>query len=172
MNLAIGQGALRASPLQVANFYATVGNGGTIYRPNLINRIVSAENSNNVVKAYPPTVVGKAPVSADTLARMQDRSRPSDGPEGHGLLCVQGSPIQVAGKTGTGQQDKKDPYAWFAGYASADKPTIAIVAVAENAGEGSAIAAPIVRSLMESYPRPPPLDRRERLGGIGRTGRS
>lgn len=158
VNLAIGQGYLLASPLQVANVYATIANGGTLYRPHLINRIVAADGSNKVIKAYnKPEVLGRAPASAATIAVLQRGLKAvTNTQQGTAYSVFKDFPIPVAGKTGTGQQDRKEPYAWFAGYAPADQPELAVVAMAENAGEGSVIAAPIVRQVMEQYLKPPP----------------
>lgn len=156
VNLAIGQGALQISPLQAANLYASIGNGGTIYRPNLIRRIVSAENSSKVIKEYKPAKLGRAPVSEKTMRMLQRGLKGvTTNPKGTASDVFRDSPIPVAGKTGTGQQDKKEPYAWFSGYAPADRPEVTVVAVAENAGEGHDIAAPMVRQLIEAYLKPP-----------------
>ncbi len=156
VNLAIGQGALRTSPLQAAFLYATIGNGGTMYRPHLINRIVAAENSSQIIKQWKPASLGKAPASPETIRFLQQGLRTVTNDEmGTAYDKFKDSPISVAGKTGTGQQDKKDPFAWFAGYAPATSPKVTVVALAENAGEGSEIAAPIVRKVMEFYLKPP-----------------
>ena len=63
-------------------------------------------------------------------------------------------PIAIAGKTGTAQDPPRDPHAWFAGYTleeRTDKPDVAAVVVLENAGEGSEVAAPIFKGLMQLY---------------------
>lgn len=156
VNLSIGQGELTVSPLQAANVYATIGNGGTIWKPRLIRRIVSGENSRKVIKEYPPLVVGKAPATPGTIEFLQ-RALLSVTTAENGTATdkFEGFPVPVAGKTGTGQQDKLLPYAWFAAYAPADNPKVTVVMVAENAGEGSAIAAPVVRKVIGQYLKVP-----------------
>jgi penicillin-binding protein 2 len=76
---------------------------------------------------------------------------------GHKAALPEESGILVGGKTGTAQVasresgSKKDDHAWFAGYAPADKPQIAVVAIVENGGHGGAVAAPIVHDVMAAY---------------------
>lgn len=156
VNLAIGQGALTVSPLQVAFVYSTIGNGGTMYRPNLVNRIVAADDNTKIIRRWEPTVLGRAPASPETIRFLQQGLRTVVNAEnGTANSIFKDSPISSAGKTGTGQQDKKYPYAWYAGYAPAVSPKVTVVALAENAGEGSEIAAPIVEKVFEQYLKPP-----------------
>ncbi len=156
VNLAIGQGSMRSSPLQMAVVYSAIGNGGTIYKPLLIDRIVSAENSNTIVKQYKPQAIGKAPVDQRAVEFLQQGLRTVTNAEnGTATHVFKDSAISVAGKTGTGQQDKKDPFAWFVGYAPATSPKVVVAVEAEDAGEGSEIAAPVARKVLEDYLKPP-----------------
>jgi cell division protein FtsI/penicillin-binding protein 2 len=59
--------------------------------------------------------------------------------------------IPVAGKTGTAENPGREPHSWFAGFAPADNPQIAFAVVVENAGEGSTVAAPMARQVVEAY---------------------
>ena len=72
-------------------------------------------------------------------------------PSGTAHAAFQGFPISVAGKTGTAQKTAEDDYAWFMGYAPANDPEIVVVALVEQGGHGSSVAAPIVRQVMEQY---------------------
>ena len=74
----------------------------------------------------------------------------STGP-GTAAFAFAGSKIQVAGKTGTAESPPGEPHAWFAAYAPADDPRIAVVVMIEHSGEGSVVAAPIVRKILEKY---------------------
>src|SRR5680860_1558112 len=65
--------------------------------------------------------------------------------------AFRGFPIAVAGKTGTAEKKPGDDYAWFMGYAPADDPEILVVALIEQGGHGSSIAAPAVRRVLEAY---------------------
>jgi len=153
INIAIGQGYLLVTPLQVARMIAAVGNGGTLYRPYVIQRIGPA-GEGMPEQVTQPEAVGTLPVSAPHLAAIQEAllgvTPKSIGTAPHRFA---GLSIPVAGKTGTAEVGGPDtePHSWFAAYAPADNPEIAIVVLAENAGEGSTVAAPLTRQVVEAY---------------------
>lgn len=153
VQMAIGQGRILASPLQVAVAMAAIGNGGTVYRPQLVEKIVSADGTASY--SFKPEVKGKIPLSDANLKIVQDamRSVVTD-PRGTGNFYMTGIGIPVYGKTGTASNSGGNSHAWFAGYTNAnqpDKPDLAIAVLCENAGEGSEIALPIFRRVVETY---------------------
>jgi penicillin-binding protein 2 len=147
VNLSIGQGYLLVTPLQVAQMMVAVANGGTIYRPYVVDQI-----GDEVVGHA--EAVGTLPVSAENLAIIQEAlagvTTMSIGTASHRFVEMT---IPVAGKTGTAQAPGATslPHSWFAAYAPADDPEIAIVVMVENAGEGSTVAAPMTRQVVEAY---------------------
>lgn len=151
--LAIGQSFLNVTPLQVARFVAAVGNGGTLYRPQMIQSVQTAEGA--VSQQFEPEAQGTLPVSPDNLASIQQAMvqvvRADRGTARRRFL---GLNLDIAGKTGTAENVTQDPHAWFAGYSfegREDRPDIAVVVVLEYQGEGSDWAAPVFRRVMESY---------------------
>jgi cell division protein FtsI/penicillin-binding protein 2 len=153
VNLAIGQGDLRITPLQVARMVAAVANGGTLYRPYVVARIAAAGEAYPEV-TFAPEAVGTLPISAENLAVIQDAmlgvTREPIGTAHHRFI---GLSIPVAGKTGSAEAPGINvrPHSWFAGYAPANAPEIVVVVMVENAGEGSEVAAPMARQVVEAY---------------------
>ena len=152
-NLSTGQGALQVTPLQVVDFIAAIGNGGILYRPQVVERIAPPDGAPAVT--FKPEVRGRLPISAQTLQTIQEAMiSVIENRRGTAHRVFANFPIDIAGKTGTAQDPPRDPHAWFAGYTfdeRTDKPDVAAVVVLENAGEGSEVAAPIFKGLMQLY---------------------
>jgi len=154
VQLAIGQASLNITPLQVARFVAAVGNGGTLYRPQLVLRVQPAVGDPS--HTFSPDPQGTLPLSPETLASVQQAMtqvvRSTNGTAYRRFL---GLGINIAGKTGTATTvPGAEPHAWFAGYTfegREDRPDIAIAIVVENQGEGSDWAAPMFRRVVEAY---------------------
>jgi len=153
---AIGQSTVLVTPLQVANFVAAVGNGGTLYQPSVVEKIVTMNG--DVTYAFTPTIGSTLPISPTYLKVVQDAMVTVIGPNGTARSVgsyLNSSGIHAAGKTGTAQTGVySDPHAWFAGYTfneNPDKPDIAVAVLLENAGEGSEWAAPIFKAIVHLY---------------------
>jgi penicillin-binding protein 2 len=151
-NQAIGQGDVLVTPLQVADFMAAIGNGGTLFRPQIVEKIVYANGAETTM--FKPESRGVLPMHAETLAALRTamlavvRER-----GGTAFYRFQNTKTPIYGKTGTAETNGTS-HAWFAGYTNAnnpDLPDIAIAVIAENAGEGSVIAAPIFKRVVEIY---------------------
>ena len=161
VNLAIGQSYLLTTPLQIANLLAAVGNGGTLYRPQLIQRIAEPIGPEQVSQ---PEVLTRLPLSPEHLAVIRTALEGVvGGRRGTARRAFEGATFTAAGKTGTAEAGQEKPHAWFAGYAPADSPQVAIAVVLEHAGEGSKEAAPLFRQMVEAY-----LARQTELAGDGR----
>lgn len=153
VQLAIGQGEMTTTPLQVAALLAAVANGGTLYRPALVDAITP---ENGVpTHTFEPEVNGSLPVSEENLAVIQDSMRAvitnARGTAHNQLATMR---YRAFGKTGTAQNPFGVSHAWFAGYTqmnNPDRPDIAVVVLLENAGEGSEMAAPVFRRAVSLY---------------------
>lgn len=148
---AIGQDTFQVSPIQVADFVAAVANGGTLWRPNLIAKVEDFVNGTQETIA--PQKRGDLPVSAGNLQIVRDAMHGvTSTKEGTASFNFDKFPVTTAGKTGTSQvPGNYDPHAWFAGYAPYEDPQIAVCVMVENGGEGSKVAAPIFRKVLEQY---------------------
>jgi penicillin-binding protein 2 len=150
VNLAIGQGDLLVTPIQIARLMAAVGNGGTLYQPQVVQQV--GDELEHPQQVYEPVVVGSLPVSANTLGVIQAALHEvTANPAGTAYRAFEGLELPVAGKTGTAESGQEKPHAWFAGYAPADNPEIAIAVLVEHSGEGSTFAAPLLRKVVETY---------------------
>ena len=147
VNMAIGQGDVLATPLQMANLVAAVANGGTLYRTRLLRRMVSQSGQDE--QEFGPEVLGQLPVSA---ANLQVVRRGMQGVVSYGTAsrAFAGATIVMAGKSGTSEAPPGEPHAWFIGYAPASDPQIAVAVVLEHGGEGGANAAPLFRRVVEA----------------------
>lgn len=163
LSVAIGQGYVLATPLQMANVIATVANGGTRYRPHFVRRIDDA--AGEVVEEIRPEVVGNAGLRKSTLLQIREALRDVvNAPNGTGKKARLPN-IDVGGKTGTSQVFKMGKqtkthhmarhlrdHAWFVAFAPVDAPEIAIAVLIEHAGGGGgAMAAPIAHDVADFY---------------------
>lgn len=147
VNMAIGQGDLLATPLQLTNAYAAIANGGTLFKPKIAKSVLSFEGQ--ISYQFKPEEIKKLPLNSATLKVMRDDLEKVTK-EGTAAGAFAGFPISVAGKTGTAQVKGKDDFAWFVGYAPADKPEYAVLVMVEQGGHGSSVAAPAVRQIIGS----------------------
>ncbi|RMF03842.1 MAG: penicillin-binding protein 2, partial [Chloroflexi bacterium] len=149
VNSAIGQGFVLATPLQIVRMLAAVGNGGTLVRPRVIDKIVAVDGTETVIQ---PETAGNLPLTAESIALIKGSLNAiTSGARGTARKAFEGATYTVAGKTGTAESGRKEPHAWFAGYAPADEPRVAISVILEEAGEGSKVAAPLFRQTLEAF---------------------
>lgn len=161
VNMAIGQGEVEVTPLQIVRMYAAIANGGTLYRPQIVRERGILDQRTFLAEPDPMSYFEVSQESLDIVrAGMCDVTQLRNGTAAH-IFDPAGqarSPLQdyrggVCGKTGTAQSPRPGaaPHSWFAAYAPADEPEIAVVVMVENAGDGSAVAAPLTKQIMEYY---------------------
>jgi len=152
IQLSIGQGAFLGTPLQLANAYAAIGNGGTLWQPRIVTSATLPDGT--VVEEIEPTVVREISVAAADLAFVTDTLEAvTTLPYGTGTAAFAGFGVPVAGKSGTAETGSPDPHAWFPAFAPADDPTISVATVLPNIplGTGGSDAAPLVRQVMAAH---------------------
>jgi penicillin-binding protein 2 len=102
--------------------------------------------------SFEPAVVAQLPVGAENLAVIRDSLHEvTSASYGTAYQAFEGLGVSAAGKTGTAESGQQNPHAWFAGYAPAQDPEIAIAVIVEHTGEGSTYAAPLFRKVLEAY---------------------
>jgi penicillin-binding protein 2 len=165
--LAVGQGSLTATPLQIVRLMAAIANGGYLVTPHVVRSVgllmdesISNEEDANAdsvsaANAFPDEIEVPAPQRIDGLSRQtlgtirEGLQRVVAAPEGTAHDTVYLDDIAIAGKTGTAESGKdREDHAWFAGYVPADAPRVAFVVVLEHAGDGGAEAGPVAQRLV------------------------
>ncbi len=146
-NLAIGQGELLVTPLQLTQFAMILANKGVYHAPHLVDHIYNYSTKSTV--QFPSDAKYVTGVSDEVYDIIREGMRQVvDGGTGW-LGKVPG--IEMAGKTGTAQNPHGDSHAWFMAFAPYERPEVAISVIIENGGGGGAIAAPIARQFLEKY---------------------
>ena len=148
-HMAIGQGDVLVTPLQMANAITAIANGGTLYQPTLVASIL--DGNSNVLKNILPTIIRTNFLKPSTIDIIQRGMIQCVTAGSCGLL--RNLPKQVAGKTGTAQYgpNNSKEHAWFLTYGPTDKPTIAMAILLEGAGGGDVYAAPVADDVYKWY---------------------
>jgi penicillin-binding protein 2 len=147
---AIGQGYVTVTPLQLANAYAALANGGTLYSPRVGEALISPTTGQVVQKINPP-VIRHLPVSGNTLAYIRN-ALAGVVTQGTAAGAFGGFPLNqvcVAGKTGTAQLFGKNATSVFASFAPCDNPKYVVLVMVPNSGYGADVAAPAVRQIWD-----------------------
>ena len=144
VNLSIGQGDLLVTPLQMADAYAGIANGGKVMTPHVLKEVLGPDGK--PVLTYKPKVAFNTKCSNSNLTLMRE-SLLSVTQAGTGKAAFSGFPVDVAGKTGTAQVAGKDDYAWFVGFAPADNPKYCVAVLIEQGGHGGSVAGPAARDI-------------------------
>jgi penicillin-binding protein 2 len=145
-NFSIGQGDLAVTPLQMARLYAAVGNGGTLWRPQLARALVTPAGARQELA---PERAGTVTIPAATTRLLQGALR-GVVDRGSAYAAFRGFPLDtwpVAGKTGTAEVFGARDTAWFVSYAPADRPRYAVAVVVSQGGLGGSTAAPAARRI-------------------------
>ena len=166
-NAAIGQGEVQATPLEMANVIASIGNGGTLYQPQIIKEV--RDPSGKVIQPFAPKVIRQLPVTPEHMALVRQSLRDVVNIAKNGTAfqsSLEPFGFEFSGKTGTAEfcDDiaqkinicypgiKVQPtHAWFVAYAPAENPTLALAVYIWNGGQGSQVAAPVAQRIINQY---------------------
>lgn len=153
-NISIGQGFILVTPLQLVNATAAIANRGTLYRPQIVYEVRTADG--RLVRSFQPEVIRQVGISPQNLEIVRQGLR---GAVAWGTARRADLPgVAVAGKTGTAQflgpRDKKGnlpTHAWFTAFAPYENPEVALVVFVAGGGEGSSTAVPIAAQILRYY---------------------
>ena len=158
LNAGIGQGNVKTTPIQMVSMYAAIANGGTLYLPQVVERIETS--SGKLVAQFTPRVRRKVKVKPETLALIRHALEGVVSHEDGTAHSSRLEHIQVAGKTGTAQVGRRakkglslwlGDHSWFAAYAPVDKPRIAVAVIIEHGGRAAKVAAPVAMEIIKGY---------------------
>ena len=154
VNFSIGQGDTVITPVKLAQMYAAIANGGTIWKPTIAKAIVKTDGT--VVKAIEKEKLGSIPADIKTISFLKASLR-EVVISGTGAGVFRGFPIEISGKTGTAQVFGRNPNgsekadtSWFASYAPAKKPRFAVVMMVSQGGFGASTSGVGVRKIYET----------------------
>lgn len=147
VNMAIGQGDLLVTPLQMASAYGGIANGGKVMRPHILKEVLDSKGKAIKEVSPEPEVAFKPKVSKSNLSIMESALL-NVTESGTAAQAFRGFGVPVCGKTGTAEVAGKDDYAWFVGYAPANNPRYVVSVVVEQGGHGGSVAAPAGRQVL------------------------
>ena len=153
----IGQGDLRATPLQLAIANAAIANGGKLMKPHFLKEV---KEDKSIVRSGSIDILRSDFISQDSLALVRSGMEMAIK-DGTACCSIKNQvPVSVAGKTGTaetssegfdGKNPRTKPHAWFESFAPIDSSRVATVVMVENSGEGAEYAVPATREVLKWY---------------------
>ena len=147
-HVSIGQGDILATPLQVAVYTAVIANGGKLFQPQVVDKIIDLDG--NIIEDIKPKIIRENFIDLENIKWIQKGMR-ENVVSGSGIALANLS-VEAAGKTGTAQYARNEKtHAWYTAYAPYDDPEIALVVLIEGGGEGHAAAVPVAREVLEWY---------------------
>lgn len=141
----IGQGEVLVTPIHMAIWSGAIANGGLLMQPRIVDKIENRHGE--IIKKEEPLILGRVCSEKEAqkiLEGMEFSVLAGTGTKAKSQL------IEIAGKTGTAENGRGDPHAWFVGIAPVENPQIAVVTIVENGGRGGEASAPIAKSLLEA----------------------
>ncbi len=154
VSVAIGQGAVWLTPIQLAQLASFVANDGKNFKPQIVNRIVST--TGKLVKVFPPVVNADIQLRKETLRIVKDGMKGVVNEPSGTAYSSRVADVAMSGKTGTAQAGSlaagnyKGDHAWFIAYAPSEEPSLAMAVLVEFGGHGGSESAPIAKAITEN----------------------
>ena len=152
-NLSIGQSDLQVTPLQVAVAYGAIANGGTLYKPQIVQKIVaSSEGGQNIVQEFEPEIMGQVGINPEYLQIVREGMRDGVQKSYGSSFMLNSLPVAVAGKTGTAETNKDGVYnTWSSNFAPYDNPEIVFVTTIEGVQGLRSATLPVANEVLYWY---------------------
>lgn len=152
-NLSIGQSYLKVTPLQVAVAYSVIANGGTVLKPQILNRIIGPlESSLQSFQSFEPEIIRSNFIDAENLEIVRQGMRDCVSKAYGSCALLNSLPVEVAAKTGTAETGRDGYYnAWASAFAPYDNPEIVIVATIESVEGLQSATLPVARDVLAWY---------------------
>ncbi len=152
-NLSIGQSYLEVTPLQVAYAYSAIANSGTLYKPQIINKIIeSAENNDILLKSFAPEIIRENFIDKENLQIVREGMRDCVQESYGSAYYLNSLPVDVAAKTGTAETGRDGYYnAWISTFAPYENPEIVFVATIENVEGLRSATLPVAYNVLDWY---------------------
>jgi penicillin-binding protein 2 len=165
LNMAIGEGDVTVTPLQLAMAYGALANGGTLYQPQMVRAVETSDGA--VVQEFPPRIRREIQVAPDNLRLVTEALFDVVNDPGGTAFPARDPSLDVAGKTGTAQtgyiaKKEDEPkmawflsqnHAWFSAIAPARSPEIVVTVLVEHGGSGPEVAVPVAMQIVHEYDR-------------------
>lgn len=144
---AIGQGFNLVTPLQIAELYSQIANGGKRFRPYLVRQITDPKGA--VIKNFEPEKIGDLQISVKTMNLIRESLR-DVAREGTASTFFSDFPVPIAGKTGTSENSHGSDHGWFVAYGPYDHPSVVVAVLVDQGGFGATSAVPIGKKVLEA----------------------
>lgn len=151
LSVAIGQGAVWLTPIELQQLAAFVANDGVTFKPQIVRRIVSPEGK--VVKVFNPIKNGECKLKPETFMIVKEGMRGVVNEPGGTAYGSRIKTVSMSGKTGTAQAGSQGggDHAWFIAFAPAENPAVVISVLVEHGGHGSSASAPVAKTITETF---------------------
>lgn len=156
-NLSIGQSDLQVTPLQVALAYSYIANGGTLYKPQIVQKVIEGSieesgESSTIIQEFKPEIIRENFIDIENLKIVREGMRDCVRKSYGSCVMLNDLPVAVAGKTGTAETNKSGVFnAWSSSFAPYDNPEIVFVATIEGVESLRAATLPVAHEVLNYY---------------------